>query len=113
MARYILVSCIFFLFSSFSYAMTEEEVKIVTNSVLEICRGGSLKGKGSSVQVKGEGNVTTVLLRKLADVGLRGEAKFSKEEWEGIKPLLPENFDAKARNIRDVHKIIKYYSSSS
>lgn len=76
--------------------MTEEEAKIVTDSVLEICRGGSLKGKDSSIRIKGEGKITTVLLKKLADAGLKGEADFSKEEWEGIRPLLPENFDAKA-----------------
>ena len=94
--RYILVSWLLVSLSSFAYAMTEEEAKIVRESVLEICRGGSLKGKDSSVQIKGEGKVTTVLFKKLAEAGLSGKAEFSKAEWDGIRPLLPERFDANA-----------------
>ena len=96
MNRYILVSCLLLTFSSFAYAMTQEEVKIVSDSVLEICRGGSHKGEDSSIEIKGEGNAKVVVFKKLANLGLSGEATFSKKEWNGIKPLLPESFDSKA-----------------
>ena len=96
MCRYILISFVFFLLSSVAYAMTENEVKIVTDSVLELCRGGSLAGEDASVQIKQEGKVTTVLLKKLVDIGLDGEAEFSRKEWEGIQPLLPESLDSRA-----------------
>lgn len=82
--------------SNLTNAMTVEENKIVRESVLELCRGGSLQGKTSSVSVKGEGKVTTVLFKKLVEAGLNGTAEFSKAEWDGIKPLLPETFDSKA-----------------
>lgn len=96
MIKYFIIVFFLLSFSTQSYALTAEEAKIVRESVIEICRGGSLTGKSSSIQVKAEGKVTTVLFKKLAEAGLNGEAKFSKEEWEGIKPLVPETFDSNA-----------------
>jgi hypothetical protein len=96
MIRFLLASSLLFVLNSLSYAITDNEVKIVKDSVLELCRGGTDKGNSSSILVEGKGNVTTVMFKKLADVGLSGEAKFSKDEWDGIKPLLPENFDSNA-----------------
>lgn len=97
MYRYILISCVFFSLLSVAYAMPESEVKmIVTDSVLELCKGWPLAEKGTSVQVKIEDKVTTVLLKKLVDIGLDGKAEFSRKEWAGIQPLLPESLDSKA-----------------
>ena len=96
MIRYILVLCLLLTLASFTYAMTQEEVKIVSDSVLEICRGGSHVGKDSSIEIKGKGDAKIVVFKKLADIGLSGEAKFSKKEWNGIKPLLPESVNSTA-----------------
>ena len=97
MIKNILVCLVALTTADLASAMTAEENKIVRESVLELCRGGSLEGKTSSVLVKGEGKVTTtVLFKKLVEAGLNGTAEFSKAEWEGIKPLLPETFDSKA-----------------
>jgi hypothetical protein len=97
MSRYILISCVFFSLSSVAYAMPENEVKmIVTDSVLELCGQGSLTEKGTSIQIKREDKITTVLLKKLVDIGLDGKAEFSRKEWAGIQPLLPESLDSKA-----------------
>lgn len=96
MFRYIFVSFLSLTLSSFAYALTEADAKIVSESVLELCRGGSLTGHDSSVQIKGEGKVTTVLFKKLAEAGLSGEAEFSKAEWDGIRPFLPDKFDSDA-----------------
>ena len=96
MCRYILISCVFFSLSSVAYAMQENEANIITDSVLELCRGDSLTGKDTSVLVKRESKVTTVLLKKLVDIGLDGKAEFSRKEWADIQPLLPESLDSKA-----------------
>ena len=94
--RYIFFPWVLLMLNNFAYAMTEAEARIVRQSVLEICRGGSLNGKDRSIEVKGQGKITTVLFKKLAEAGLSGEAKFSQAEWDGIRPLLPENYDSDA-----------------
>jgi hypothetical protein len=79
--------------------MSENEVKmIVTDSVLELCGQGSLTEKGTSIQIKREDKITTVLIKKLVDIGLDGKAEFSRKEWADIQPHLPESLDSKAYN---------------
>jgi len=75
-------------------AFGDREAKIVTDSVLELCRGGHSKGENSSIDISGNANATTVLLKKLVEIGLDGEVIFTQSEWKGIEPLLPEKFDA-------------------
>lgn len=96
MLRNILFCLVALSIAGSTQAMTEEEIKIVKESVLELCRGGSLQGKTSSVSVKGDGAVTIVIFKKLVEAGLNGKAEFSEKEWIGIQPLLPEKFDSKA-----------------
>jgi len=87
MIRTILALILIFL-ASVSHAETNQELKIVKNSVLSLCRGGDLSGSNTSILVSGTGGVTTVLLKQLADIGVEGKIEFTKNEWDGIKPLL-------------------------
>lgn len=50
MIRCILVLSILLTVGCFANAMTEEEVNIVTSSVLELCRGGTSGETHSSIQ---------------------------------------------------------------
>jgi uncharacterized protein YjbI with pentapeptide repeats len=84
----LLIATIFWIETT--HALTTEQLKAVQESVLEMCRGGSLQGEQASVVVKGAGEAKVVLLKKLAELGLKGEVAFSETEWDGIKPLLPE-----------------------
>ena len=74
--------------------IANEEMIAINESVIALCRGGTLEGKSSDISITGNGEIKTVLLKKVANIGLGGEFKFSEEEWEGIKPLLndPESY---------------------
>ncbi len=74
------------------YAVSPEELnRSLSQSVIEICRGGTLNGKNFKIDVEGDARGTIVFLKRLFDAGLDGSIILSQEEWEGIKPLVFEN----------------------
>jgi hypothetical protein len=56
-----------------------------------MCRGGTLAGKESGLIVSADGGVTTVFLTGLAKADANGRVTFTKKEWDGISPLIPEH----------------------
>ena len=67
-----------------------EEIKAVKDAVVGLCRGGDSEGSSKIVSVKGTGEVKTVVIKKLIELGGKGELKFSKKEWKGIEPMLSD-----------------------
>jgi len=87
-----LVLLLFFSSEGQSQA-TAEQFQIVTDSILQICRGGHLKGSSSLLEIRGEGSAKAIVLKKLVEAGLEGEFKFTQAEWAGIEPLLTSSED--------------------
>lgn len=87
--RTILIASLIVL-SSIAHALPIEQLKHVSDAVVSICRGGSLNGASDSIEVVLEGNTQVVILKKLAELGVNGRARISKEEWSGIKAMANE-----------------------
>ena len=71
----------------------KNKFQLVTDSILQICRGGNIVGKSSLIEVRAEGSAKAVILKKLVEAGLEGEFKFTQAEWQGIEPLLNSSGD--------------------
>jgi exonuclease VII small subunit len=61
--------------------------------VKELCRGGNTKGSSYELEVDGSGKIHAIILKKLLDAGLDGRVEFSKQEWDGLKPLVGDSGD--------------------
>jgi hypothetical protein len=74
---------------------TLERVKV---SVIELCRGGTVQGSAKTFEISGGGSGTVFVLKRLAELGLDVRLGFSQEEWNGIKAVVPEQWDQAAYN---------------
>jgi len=63
----------------------------ITDNVMKVCDKPEDAGKYWDMKIKGNGEAELKL--KLADLGLTGEAEFSKGEWEGIRTTVENNRD--------------------
>lgn len=79
-------------------AITPEMMDRVKISVIELCRGGTVKGGTESIDISGEAGATVLVLKRLADLGISGRVEFSQSEWEGIQAAIPEQWDQSAYN---------------
>ncbi|MGH8615766.1 MAG: hypothetical protein ACREYF_28070 [Gammaproteobacteria bacterium] len=62
-------------------------MEAITNNVRAVCQSPSDQGRHWSVKAKGDGG-TTIGLRHIANLNVKGEAEFSKEEWQGVQQVL-------------------------
>ena len=83
-----------FIISGTANAFGDQEAKIVRESVLELCRGGHKLRSVSSIDITGNATAKTVLFKKLVNARMDGKVSFTKTEWDGIAPLLPEKYDS-------------------
>ncbi|MEM5504910.1 hypothetical protein WNY81_08610 [Shewanella frigidimarina] len=90
-------------------AVSIEEMRAITLSVTELCRGGSSQGYYKNLDVNVDGTIKTVVIKKLAEAGASAEFKFNKHEWEGIEPILAKNVDSKAHTVC-VSKMVDIFS---
>lgn len=64
-------------------------MEAITNNVRAVCQSPSDQGQHWLVKAKGDGGATIGL--KLMNIGsAKGEAEFTKEEWEGVQQVLKE-----------------------
>jgi hypothetical protein len=89
----IVVSCLVFM-SWVANCQAENNTAIMTaimNNVKVVCQSPPDQGKHWSVDMKGDGGVNLGLnFLKDAHLETKGEAEFSKEEWEGVQQVLRE-----------------------
>lgn len=69
----------------------DEITNIVTRAVIERCRGGTIEGSSSDLEIEGGADGAVVFLKRFFELGLDGRVKFSKKEWDGIEPFLIES----------------------
>lgn len=81
-----------------STALTQDEVKIVSEAVLEICRGGTLEGTYRNLEITGNGSRQVIVLKKLVEFGIDGSVTFSEGEWKGIQAIIPKDWDQSSHN---------------
>lgn len=65
-----------------------EVAEAVTTAVREICVAPDKPGQHTKIEASGTGGVTVRLLRVIGAGGLSGDVKFTKEEWDGLRPVL-------------------------
>ena len=81
----ILMAMIVWSNLSYAYSFSEKEIKIVKESVLNLCKTVD----GDQVKITEAEVLNTVLIKKLVEIDFAGEAEFTLKEWEEIKSLLP------------------------
>lgn len=70
-------------------AATDHDIfNAISKTIKEICQAPSSVGKYWNVKLDGSGNTTVKV--KVADADLKGNATFSKGEWEGVQRVLQE-----------------------
>lgn len=75
---------LFFLIAQCSYAADiTETIEKITDAVTRLCTVPSERGSYWQVNVTGEGKATVKL------INIKGQAAFSKGEWDGIRDVLP------------------------
>jgi hypothetical protein len=89
---------VIWIFPVISRAQTVEQLDSVGKTAVAICRGGTLKGTQEGTIVNGDGGATAVLLLGMAKASVNGKVTFSKNEWDGISPLIPEHPDQSSWN---------------
>lgn len=83
---------------AFAEGLSPEDIQKVSQSALELCRGGTDKGDYNSLSIDADGKIAVVLLKSLAELEGGGKVEFTDGEWNGIKALVPENWDQSAYN---------------
>jgi hypothetical protein len=81
-------------FVSESQEITNEMLRNVTIAVKEMCHIPDKQGEHYRVDVTGEGGAVVKL------VGIKGKARFSKEEWNGIREVLPKDMPHDRESMR-------------
>lgn len=66
-------------------------MEAITNNVRAVCQSPSDQGQHWSVKAKGDGGAAIGLkLLNIGNLSAKGEAEFTKEEWEGVQQVLKE-----------------------
>ena len=95
--RLIAFSCIAFLATN-AMALTEKQIELVTNSALELCRGGKLEGEATTYRIEGGAEAKLVIIKALAEAGLKGKVELTGSDWKGIEAVIPKHWDAAEYN---------------
>jgi hypothetical protein len=74
---------------SISWAGEKSQMQEIVDIVKSICLAPSEKGAYWDVKLTGDG-VARVKLKKLTELGISGDAEFTKGEWEGVQRVLEE-----------------------
>jgi len=81
------------LATSLATALNTGQLVYLQSAVLEMCRGGTIEGKSSKINVKASVQGQLVVIKKLLEGGADAEVEITKEEWDGIKALAnPEDY---------------------
>ncbi|NOZ52735.1 MAG: hypothetical protein GXP08_06260 [Gammaproteobacteria bacterium] len=95
-----LITSLLVVFSAIATASDQRSVMAeIVLSVSNVCHSPNNKSKYWLLDIKGEGEAKLKL--KLANAGLSGEAKFTKEEWEGVQRVLREHQITDNKTYRD------------
>lgn len=74
----------------------QDQIREITKAVISMCRGGTVEGTYSDYSISGNGELTTVILKSIVNVSGGGKFVFGSGEWEGIKAVVPKEFDQQA-----------------
>lgn len=95
-------SVIVVFIAGLSYASESSLMEQATLNVKEVCQAPSDSGKYWDVKLEGGGDAKVKL--KLADMGVSGQAEFSKGEWQGVQRVLQEQQAYDSANYRECVK---------
>jgi hypothetical protein len=82
----LVVICIVF-FSPNLFGASIAELQAISDTAIQECRGAKFGGSSSLIDVSVNGELNTVVLKKLVDLGGEGKFKFTKEEWNGFRAM--------------------------
>ena len=82
-----------------SYSAFASDLETITQNVKSVCQSPAQAGKYWNVTSTGKADATGSI--RLASVGVNGEARFTKGEWEGVQQVLKEQQSADNANYRD------------
>lgn len=74
-------------------------MEAVSRNVKDVCQSPSEKGRYWDIDIEGGGEARVRL--KLANLGVSGQAEFTKGEWEGVQQVLKEQQAEENKNYRE------------
>lgn len=110
-----IVSALTISVATWATTLKLDELQTVTEAVISLCRGGTLEGESKLFSITGGGDGTVVVLKKLVEIGVDGNIAFTKEEWQGIKAVVPDQWNQSSYNdcvIPNVDKFLEKLSAS-
>ena len=103
--------CVFLFFIVLSVnamALTQQEISFVKDSAIELCRGGNIKGDAKNYRIEGDAEFKTIIIKKIFEAGVGGKIELSGEEWNGIRAVIPDQWDASSWNQCDTYSRIPF-----
>lgn len=95
-----IIGCILYLGLCNSVLAAEQEA--IVKNVQDVCLTPSKAGKYWNVTARGEAGADTTF--RLLNAALKGEATFTKGEWEGVQQVLKDQQHADNADYRDCVK---------
>lgn len=68
-----------------SHALDSNQLRDLRESVLMMCRGGTLSGRNSKLEVVANAQGKLVVLKGLGEAGADAKVQLSQAEWDGIQ----------------------------
>jgi len=75
-----------------THALEMAQIEAARDTIIEMCRGGKLVGEARSYKIETQGNVKSVIIKKLVEAGIDGKATFEGEKWTAVKANLSEGY---------------------
>ena len=91
-----------------THALEMEQIAAARDTIIEMCRGGKLQGEARSYKVETQGNIKTVIIKKLVEAGIDGKATFEGRKMDcgkgkplrGIHTMCQQKFSTNIRGAR-------------
>lgn len=88
-----LATVILVLIAAGSQALTIAQLTELRTAVLEMCRGGTIIGESSRINVNVSGEGKIVVIKGLLEGGADARVEITNEQWTGIQALInPETY---------------------
>ncbi len=81
------------IYSTNATALDSSQLHKLQNAVIEMCRGGTVEGKSSTINVTASAQGKIIVIKNLIEGGGDAKAAITNKQWDGIKALAnPEGY---------------------
>ena len=88
MKRAIWIVALSFVAHPSAFALDASQLRELRTNVIEMCRGGTITGEGSKINVVASAEGKIVIIKKLMEGGADAKVDLTNEQWNGIKVLI-------------------------